>query len=263
MRGYIEMLFFIWAMLCLCLSEAKSQNRQTVSQASSWTGLFSMVKWHEKWAVSNEFQWRTHDVVKNKQQLIARTSINFFSHKRMMFSLGYAVIKTYPYGKFPASFAFQEHRLWQGMEIKDQFNRFFINHRFRVEQRWVEAKTLTLDSTFARADWNYFNRIRYRFMVSLPLNKQMIEKGALFLNASDEIFINFGKNINQNIFDQNRVFLGLGYQLLSNANILFGYLHQIASKADAIRFESNHTLVLYFRYNFDLSKKNTTILVKD
>jgi hypothetical protein len=111
-----------------------------------------------------------------------------------------------------------------------------------------------------REGWLYANRIRYRFMVNIPFNKKEMSKGAVFLSVQDEVFINFGKTINYNIFDQNRLYGGLGYQFVNNGNIQLGYMNQLLEKPDGIRFESNHTLVLSLTYNIDFTKlkKETT-----
>ena len=65
-------------------------------------------------------------------------------------------------------------------------------------------------------------RFRYRLMVFVPLNKQKIETGTLYLGIYDELFINDKRSF----FDRNRLYGGLGYQYASNIHFQVGLLRQ-------------------------------------
>ena len=67
---------------------------------------------------------------------------------------------------------------------------------------------------------DYKNRLRYRLMLFVPLNKPVIEKGTLFLGFYDEIFI----NIKESFFDRNRLYGALGYQINKDISIQTGIL---------------------------------------
>ncbi len=101
-----------------------------------------------------------------------------------------------------------EHRVWQQFILTNKLSRLKFEHRYRVEQRWVNQQ--------------YRNRLRYRLMLFLPLNKPVIEKGSLFLAAYDEIFI----NTKQTFFDRNRLYGAVGYQLHKTTGVQLGILRQ-------------------------------------
>ena len=71
----------------------------------------------------------------------------------------------------------------------------------------------------------YANRFRYRLQASVPLNKPEISAGAFFAVVNDEIWVNFGKEIRFNVFDQNRAYAGFGYQINKVCNII-GIINQ-------------------------------------
>jgi long-subunit fatty acid transport protein len=64
----------------------------------------------------------------------------------------------------------------------------------------------------------------------------------------DEIFMNFGKKVTNNDFDQNRLGLMLGYKITPKLSLEMGYLNQylkLRSRTATFqnRYENNHTLM--------------------
>ena len=73
----------------------------------------------------------------------------------------------------------------------------------------------------------------------------------MFLAFYDEIFVNFGKEVSYNIFDQNRLYGALGFTISPDLKIEAGYLHQLVqqrgldlSGTPKNKIESNHTFQL-------------------
>ena len=81
-----------------------------------------------------------------------------------------------------------------------------------------------------------------------------MKDNTLFFVAADEIFVNFGKNVPANIFDQNRLYLALGWRFTKDTNIQVGYMNQFIEKSDGVHKENNHTLQVALTYNIDFSK---------
>ena len=71
----------------------------------------------------------------------------------------------------------------------------------------------------------------------------------------DELFINFGKNVGANIFDQNRAYVALGYKVPILGRLEVGYMHQPLFKSDGIGVENNHTIMIGLMTNTSASKK--------
>jgi hypothetical protein len=75
----------------------------------------------------------------------------------------------------------------------------------------------------------------------------------------DEIFIGFGRNVNENIFDQNRVGIVLGYRFSPTIRIETGYLNQTLQLGREVNnrnvFQYNNGIILNANFNFDLTTK--------
>jgi len=93
------------------------------------------------------------------------------------------------------------------------------------------------------------NRIRYMPRIDVPLYKK------LYAAAYDEIFIGFGKNVGENIFDQNRIGLLLGYRFSTLFRAEAGYLNQTVQLGreiggrNVIQYNNGLILNTYFQLN--------------
>ena len=88
--------------------------------------------------------------------------------------------------------------------------------------------------------------------------KEIIDKTA-YLAIYDEVFIGFGKNVNENIFDQNRVGILLGYRFNPSIRIEAGYLNQTLQLGREVNnrnvFQLNNGLIVSANFNIDLITK--------
>jgi len=65
---------------------------------------------------------------------------------------------------------------------------------------------------------------------------------SLFIAAYNEVMFNFGRNIQNNIFDQNRAYIALGRKIPGLGSLEVGYLQQTVQQGNGRVFEFNHTL---------------------
>lgn len=97
------------------------------------------------------------------------------------------------------------------------------------------------------------------FRMQVPLKGKAIEDKTPYWALYDEVFIGFGKNVNANVFDQNRIGVLLGYRWNKNIRIEAGYLNQILQFGRQIKgknvFQNNNGLIINANFNFDLAKK--------
>ena len=94
------------------------------------------------WFAYTGYQWRRVDGIKNRQQGLFRTGINYAIRKDVSLNAGYAFAKTYAYGDYPAAFAFPEHRIFEQVIIKNPVGSIDLSHRFTLEQRLVGRVTM-------------------------------------------------------------------------------------------------------------------------
>lgn len=182
-----------------------------------------------RWGIHTEAQWRRADVISSWQQLLLRPAVNYSLSPRVVITGGYGYIRTYRYGEFPTAATFPEHRLFEQVLIRQSPGRWQVQHRLRLEQRWIRPDG---------ADTRYQNRFRYFLKGTTPIG------GRWFLALYDEPFLGFGKNRGASVFDQNRAYAAVGRKLGEKNSVEFGYLYQLVKQRNGRVFEHNHTFQL-------------------
>lgn len=242
---------FIFTLTFPLIGEAQ---KNIDSQNNGWYMYFGNHKLTNKLSLHTEYQWRRNGFIDKRQQSLTRLGLDYRIDAQVMVTAGYGSIITWPYGRQPVPFRFHEHRIWEQLTLVQSTKRFFFNHRFRLEQRFVENRVDNGSGSSVADGTTYRNRVRYRFLVNVPLNKRTIEQGAWFASFYDEVFVQFGANTALNYLDQNRLYLALGYVVLANTNLQVGYLNQFIVKGNARDAERNHTFQLSLTYHFDFRK---------
>ena len=201
-----------------------------------------------------EVQWRRSEFFSKNQQLLIRTGLDFYLKPDLRFTVGYGFIETFPYGKFAVQHAFPEHRIWQQVLLQQTLASVKLSHRSRLEQRMIgDAAT----GRFEKG--RYENRMRY--MAKATVNITNGER-PVFAALYDEVFINFGKDVGYNIFDQNRLYGAIGYSISPAWKVELGYLYQVIllRSLDATslknRIENNHTLQIALFSNLSFTRRN-------
>ena len=175
----------------------------------NWLMYFGTNKISEKFSIHTEAQYRNHTISPtNIEQLLLRTGLNYHFKPNASATFGYAHIGNYEYDSERKSPEVEEHRIWQQFLTTNTIGRVKLEHRYRLEERFVED--------------DFKMRFRYRLMVFIPLNRPKIEAGALYLGIYDELFINDKRNF----FYRNRLYGGLGYQYANNIHFQVGLLRQ-------------------------------------
>lgn len=199
----------------------------------NWLMYFGTNRVSDKFSVHTEIQYRNHTITPdNIEQLLLRAGLNYHFSNKAFVSAGYAYITSYVFESEQKSPEAKEHRVWQQFILTNNIGRVKFEHRYRIEQRWVNQE--------------YKNRFRYRLMLFIPLNKPIIEKGTLFLGLYDEIFI----NTKEPYFDRNRLYGALGYQFNKSTSIQAGMMNQQTTNY------GKWYLQFAFVFNPDLRKKN-------
>lgn len=228
--------------------------RQYTDNFNGWFVYTGNHKITDKWGLHLEVQWRRSDIVMGNQQLLLRPGINYYINSQVSVTAGYCFAETYPYGEFAVKSAFPENRAWEQLQLKNSMGSVEVINRFRMEQRFVNAPVLK-NGDYAPGDAIYTNRARILNRFSLPFKGKTIEDHSLYVSAFDEVYINFGKNVGFNIFDQNRAYLGIGYKIPKAGRLEIGYLEQTIFRADGVKVERNHTFQISLLSMLEFRKK--------
>jgi hypothetical protein len=237
----------------------RAQDKDIDTQALSWWAYFGTFSLTNHVSIFTELQLRRAELVKEWQQVLPRVGINYHFRDNIVFTAGYAYLWTYPYGKQPIPLEEPrfEHRPWQQVVLVHESGRVTFQHRYRLEQRFLQNWSEPDPVTGLRQiedGHELQNRMRYRFLVTVPITSQPNGRPKLFATAYNEIFVNFGDNIGFNLFDQNRLGATIGRQFTRDFNLQVGYMNQAIQKANGRQIENNHTLTVFFTFNVDMRK---------
>ena len=162
----------------------------------------------EKYSIWNEIQYRDRRVLGDFTQLIVRTGLNYSLSNEAQVLLGYAYIFA-----DPTESSYHEHRLFQQGIHRHAISSLGIQHRVRLEERFVEEKDMSV-------------RFRYLLGATYPLNMHAMNTGAIYASAFNEIFVNMVGTA----FDRNRIYGAIGYQWSPYIRTELGYMSQITSQ---------------------------------
>ncbi|HET6224899.1 MAG TPA: DUF2490 domain-containing protein [Bacteroidia bacterium] len=229
--------------------------RQYTTNYNGWFVYTGNHKLTDKWGLHLEMQWRRSNIILDNQQLLLRGGINYYLHPQVYLTAGYCYALTYPYGKFAAKCMFPENRIWEQINFKTSVGAVEVINRLRLEQRSINSPVLQEDGAYTPGDAIYTNRARALLRFSIPFKGKTIEDRSLYASAFNEVYINFGKNVGYNIFDQNRAYVGIGYKLPKVGRLELGYLNQLIFRGDGIKVERSHTLQISLSSNIEFRKK--------
>ena len=175
----------------------------------NWIMYFGTNKISDKLSIHSELQYRNHTISPtNIEQLLLRTGLNYHIKPHASATIGYAHIGNHTYESNRKSPEVEEHRIWQQFLTTNKIGRIKFEHRYRIEERFIEK--------------DFKTRFRYRIMLFYPLNRKLLETGAMYLGVYNELFINGEKTF----FDRNRLYGGIGYKYSQNIEFQIGLLRQ-------------------------------------
>lgn len=209
-----------WFGLGLFLLITSSINAQK-SEVGNWFLYLGNQKINDRWNLHSELQYRNFNFAGDLEQLIIRTGLGYnLSENNNNVLLGYAYIHSEPYILGTADKKqTKEHRIFQQFITKQSFGRVNVQHRYRFEQRFLQD--------------DFKMRFRYLLLLNIPINKKTMEKTAVYASLSNEIFI----NTEQNHYDRDRVYGGIGYCFNKNFKMEVGLMSQLLSTNSRVQFQ--------------------------
>ena len=230
-----------------------AQTKQTASVRQVWLGYFNQTRFSNKWGAWADLHLRTkEDLYTNFSQGIIRVGLTYYLNDATKATAGYAFVNHFPADNHSKT-SQPEHRPWQQLQWHSKYGKKRVMQWVRLEERY--RRKILNDSTLA--DGYAFNfRLRYNFMLQIPLSSRGFAPNTFALAANDEVHVNFGKEIVYNYFDQNRFFLGLGYYLNDHDNLQFGYMRLFQQLPAGNKYRTIHTARIFYFHNLDLRRKS-------
>ncbi|MEO6421929.1 MAG: DUF2490 domain-containing protein [Candidatus Nitrotoga sp.] len=203
----------------------------TATAVGSLENVNPALKKFKYWA---EFQGRFGDDTSRFSQAIIRPGVGYEINNTTSVWAGYALIPTAePFSKT----TFNERRFWQQLLWNNKFSFGSLTSRSRLEERL--APRLGDDTSL---------RFRQMFKISVPLTAAP----AYSIVASEEYFLNLNNNDwgPRKGFDQNRAFIGIGYNFNKEIKSEIGYMNQYINRPLTSVNRNDHILSINFYFNY-------------
>ena len=207
-------------------------NADTIEDGRIWLNLNAQGAIGDtnfNWYAELQPRWREEG--EKFDQLLLRPGIFYKLDAKSSVWFGYAKVVNHPDGK-PTR---EENRLWQQYSYSfDKIGSVAIQSRTRLEQRRLENASDTE------------HRLRQMIKLSMPLSFSPNVSAVV----SDEYFVKLNNTDwgGKSGFDQNRLFLGLGYKFDNHTKLEAGYLNQYVNTSTVDRM--NHVLSTTVSYSF-------------
>ncbi|WP_139925767.1 DUF2490 domain-containing protein [Hymenobacter sp. DG01] len=213
---------------------------------NAWLLFFSDSRLSRRWGLHAEAQLIRARTSELDGQNVVRLGVNYHAAPALVLSGGYAHSRSYLEAGLTSPISAPEHRLYQQVQLQDNKSRVKFQHRYRLEQRWVQL--------MPAHSYTYLNRMRYQLRLALPLMGRELAPGVPFAVASDELFLGFGRHETNSFIKQNRAYAGLGYQISKAASVEVGYLNQLVQLRQENRYEVSENVQLSLSFHPDFRR---------
>ncbi len=236
-----KLLKLLFVLFPLAIMAQTAKEKEINQQFQTWVSLNSVTKFSEHWGVAADVHLRTNDFFQDNNFFFLRGGIAYIPNSKFSFTGGYAHMWLAPRNPTWSTFS-DENRIYQQVQMNTKSGNVSILQRLRNEQRWQEIIVNDVETGKNK----FSNRVRYLISTTIPIFKK---KTAPSLVLSDELLIQFGKDIVYNTFDQNRFFVGIKQAINPKLSFDFGYMNVYQQKSTGYQYDMNHTLRLFFYLN--------------
>ena len=226
---------------------AQNKTKEVNHQTQSWVSVNSTIHMNDKWALLADVHMRRNHFFKNGSFYFIRAGVAYSITKNFSVAAGYAHLWLAPTTTSWITYA-NENRIYQQLQYHSSIGKIEINQRLRNEQRWQQKMVNDKPSRQNR----FTNRIRYLLSATIPVFKN---ENLPSLVISDELHIQFGKEVMYNTFDQNRFFTGIKQKINKQLSFDIGYMQVLQQKYNGYQYDLNNTFRLFFYYSPWLKKK--------
>ena len=212
--------FFPFVFL-ICLSFTQMKSYAQKSDIGNWIIYFGNQQINKRWNWWNEMQYRNFNFIGDLEQLVFRTGIGYnLTENNNNVLLGYAFVYAEPY--IPGTdqkTSRTENRIYEQFITRQNFGRVFIQHRYRIEERFFTS--------------DFSMRFRYFLSLNIPINQKVIQKNVFYFSAYNEIFL----RTTEPVFDQDRIYGAVGYAINNYLRLETGLMYQIFENGNKLQFQ--------------------------
>lgn len=198
--------FSIILITILFIAIYSSVSAQSDQSLGNWNSVLIKGKISSKWSLFGEGHIRSGNYNLKYNYFEIKSAIGYSITKNLTTLFGTGIFNTdLPGGFFRTPALQKELRTWLELNLKYSFNRFYFEHRIRLEQCFIGDI--------------YKNRLKYRLGLLMPINKAELVYGSIYLAVVDELFI---PQYGQRVVEKNRFYFGVGYKMNRNIALQIG-----------------------------------------
>jgi hypothetical protein len=244
--------FLLQLLLIISASTIYAQTKTVTNYQQTWLAFNNQTRLSNKLGLWGDFHLRTKDdYFEDLSTTIARVGLMYYLNDATKLTAGYAYVTHYPVDG-SVKINQPEHRPWQQIQWHTKYAKTRMMQWIRLEERYRRK----FENPETLSDAYSFNfRLRYNLWYEVPFNKAPTVPSRWSFIVNDEVHINFGKQVVNNYFDQNRFFLGLKFATNAHDNIQVGYMNLFQQLPAISRFRNIDALRLSYFQNLDLRKK--------
>lgn len=225
-------------------------SKEINDQAQFWWSLNTTARLTDRWGMVADFHIRRNDFTEDPSFYFIRFGSNLWITQKLTFTAGYAHMWQAPAHENWNTWL-NEDRVYQQFQYSSKIGNVSVLNRLRNEQRWRQK----IANDVRSRGRSFSNRIRYLASFSIPISRN---PSVPLLALSDEILLQFGNDIVNNTFDQNRPFVGIKKSLTPSWSFDFGYMPVLQQKPTGYQYDLNHTLRMFFYFSPDFTKEKST-----
>jgi hypothetical protein len=236
------------------LNHIKAQSKNKQYQGSMWFRHSSNIQLPKKYLIKAELEERFFIAKKTKQhQFYFRFTIDKQLKNNWNIGGGFSMwcvgtndelnTSTLQIPEWRPHIEFNNRQ-----KIKEKLS---INHRIRAEWRFIK----NTNRAFTEIEDGYTNNFRFRYQITFDYAVYKKDEKSLNLIIFDEIFINAGKSIQRNIFDQNRIGFSVRYNFNEKIGVELGYINWFQQRPSGVDFFNRQILRCTLHNNFEVKKK--------
>lgn len=191
---------------------------------SGWAMTLNTFALSPKFNFIFDSQLRSNDQWKKTETFILRPGLTYVLSKNVSLSAGLALITNWKTMEGIRD-GVSDNRIWQQLGINQQVKNTVLQHRIRIEERWIPVLKVA-GSEIVKSDPNFNARFRYftRWISPFSATKKLTK--GMYWAVQNEFFFNAAgaRHANRKLFDQSRTYAGTGYRLGKHADLELGYM---------------------------------------
>jgi hypothetical protein len=236
----------LFSMTVLASGQTNENEKQITHYNQTWVSINSTMRFSDHWGMMADFHDRTQGFFKEDYFYLARLGVvNWINGKYpVAYGIAHLWLAPEPGNKTWSN----ENRIYQQWSAAHGEGIVTVLQRIRTEQRWKDV--IVDDQRTGEKSFSF--RVRYLASFDARIfNDPKLPK----LILSDEILVQFGKDIVMNAFDQNRLFIGLKVPVTHDLIVDFGYMNVFQQKSTGYKYDANNVFRVFFYFTPDFRKK--------